>query len=206
MHLRALAATMAGAALLLGTQAMAADPPNFDFNGYAQVASAVGQPLVVRTLLTNNGVVPTPIPLDFVNFEHTLVIQGTLTSVVGIAQHHAGALIAIYSDARVGGTAASYASPATFTDGTLILSGTFDDLIRTTFTPNLGNFSGDVTFSGGTRLGEMSPVDGWPCGGGWSRSVTGIPAGYQENWDGKIDLSTVAVEPRSWGSVKQLFE
>ena len=206
MHLRALAAVMAGAALLSGAHVMAADPPNFDFNGYAKVATAVGQPLVVHTVLTNNGVVPTPIPLDFVNFEYTLVIQGTLTSVAGISQHHAGATIAIYSDARVGGTAADYPNPATFTDGTLILSGAFGDLIRTTFMPTLGNFSGDVTFSGGTRLAELSPLDGWPCGGGWSRSVAGIPAGYQEMWDGKIDLSTVAVEPRSWGGVKQLFE
>jgi hypothetical protein len=197
---------MAGAAFLCGSHARAADPPNFDFNGYAQVATAVGQPLNVYSVLTNNGVVPTPIFLDFANFQHTLVIQGTLTSAAGLVQHHAGASIAIYSDAKVGGTAADYSNLATFTDGALVLSGTYDDLIRNAFTPSLGSFAGNVTFTGGTRLAELSPPDGWPCGGGWSRTLSGIPAGFQENWDGKIDLAQVAVLPQTWGRVKQLFE
>ena len=144
--------------------------------------------------------------LDFINNEYTLVIQGTLSSVSGIAQHHLGAQIAIYSDARSGGTPASYASLATFTDGTLILSGAFADLIRNTFTPTLGSFAGQVNFSGGTRLADLATPNGWPCGGGWSRSISGIPAGFQENWDGKIDLPPVAVEPQSWGAVKRLYE
>jgi hypothetical protein len=206
MQLRALAASLAGAALLFGAHAAAADPPNFDFNGYAQVATAVGQPLVMYSVLTNNGVVPTPILLDFVNYEYTLVIQGTLASAAGIAQHYGAAQIALYSDARSGGTAASYANLPTFTDGTLILSGNFVDLIRNTYLPSLGNFTGQVNFTAGTRLGDLATPNGWPCGGGWSRTISGIPAGFQENWDGKIDIAPVAVEPQSWGAVKHLFQ
>jgi len=78
-------------------------------------------------------------------------------------------------------------------------------LVRNRFTATLGNFIGTVNFSAGTRLGDLSTPQGWPCGGGWSRSVTGIPVGYQENWDGKIDLAVVGVESKSWDGVKQLY-
>ncbi len=45
----------------------------------------------------------------------------------------------------------------------------------------------------------------WPFGGAWSRSIGGIPAGYLENWDGKIDLGAVGVETRTWDGVKRLY-
>ena len=54
-------------------------------------------------------------------------------------------------------------------------------------------------------LGDMVTAQDWPCGGGWSRTVSGIPAGYQENWDGKIDLAPVAVDLKGWDGVKQLY-
>ncbi len=206
MRPKAFAASLAGAVLLVGAHVVVADPANFDFNGYAQVPSSVGGPLAMYSLLTNNGVVPTPIVLDFANYEYTLVIQGTLGGVSGIAQHYGPAQIALYEDARSGGTPANYGNLATFTDGTLVLSGAFIDLVRNTFTPTLGNFSGLVNFTGGTRLADLALTAGWPCGGGWSRTISGIPAGFQENWDGKIDLATVAIQPRSWGATKELYK
>jgi hypothetical protein len=199
---------MAGAALLFGAHVVAADPPNFDFNGYAQIPGTnLGQPMVMLSVLTNNGVVPTPILLDFINYEYTLVVQGTVTGASGIAVYYGAAQVDLYSDVRSGGTAADHANPSTFTDGTLILSGAFvGNLTRNIFTPTLGSFVGTVGFSGGTRLGDLATPNGWPFGGAWSRTISGIPSGYQENWDGKIDLASVAVEPRTWGSVKLLFE
>jgi hypothetical protein len=208
MHLRALAAGMAGAALLFGAHVVAADPPNFDFNGYAQIpGTSLGQPLAMYSVLTNNGVVPTPILLDFATNEYTMVIHGTVTGSSATAVYYAGAQVDIYSDARSGGTAADYAIPSSFTDGTLILSGAFaGNLARNTVTPTLGGFIGTVNFSGGTRLADLSTPDGWPCGGAWSRTISGIPNGFQEMWDGKIDLASVAVEPRTWGGVKRLYD
>jgi hypothetical protein len=206
MRLKVLASAVALGALAMSPGAYAGDPPNFDFNGYAIVSDVLNSPLTMRSVLTNNGVVPTPIPLDFTNNQYTLVITGTLASIAGIARNYPAATCNLYEDPIGGGTAANYANGATFTDGTLILSGVFDgNLVRNRITATLGNFIGKVDFSGGTRLADLSSPQDWPCGGAWSRTIGGIPAGYQENWDGKIDLSPVAVEQRTWDGVKQIY-
>lgn len=205
MSLKVLATSVALAALL-GAPTAQADPPNFDFNGYAIVPTTTGGTLTLRSVLTNNGVVPTPIPLDFVNNQYTLVVTGTLASTVGLKQFYSPATVQLWSDAIGGGTAADYANGATFVDGTMILSGAFDgNLERLRFTTNLGSFIGKIDFSGGSMLGALATPQDWPFGGGWSRSVSGIPSGYNENWDGKIDLAPVAVEEQNWGAVKGLF-
>jgi hypothetical protein len=210
MRLKVLAALTA-LALASAPAAQAADPPNFDFYGFAIIPSTIGGTLTLRSVLTNNGVVPTPITLDFTNNQYTLVVTGTLASgnpnLPGASQFNP-ASISIYEDPIGGGTAANYAAAGTFTDGTLILSGNFaGNLTRNRFTSTLGNFTGTITFTGGTRLGDLPTPVGWPFAGGWSRSTSiTIPAGYNEAWDGKIDLSTVAVEDRSWGAVKGLYQ
>lgn len=207
MRLSAVAATMVLAAVVTSSSVLAVDPPNFDFNGYAIVPASVGGGLTVRSVLTNNGVVPTPILLDFTLNQYTLVVTGTLASTVGIASNYSGATVLIYEDPIAGGTAADYANPATFLDGTLILSGNFDgNLVRNRFTATLGNFVGKVDFTGGTRLGDLATPQDWPFGGGWSRTVAGIPAGYDENWDGKIDLAPVGVDGKTWDKVKQIYK
>ena len=207
MRLTVLAATMALAVLISAPATRAADPPNFDFNGYAIVPTTVGGTLTMRSVLTNNGVVPTPILLDFVNNQYTLVVIGTLASAAGLSQYYSPATIEIWEDPIAGGTAANYAVPATFTDGTLILSGAFGGNLTRVFFPNgTGSFVGKVNFSGGSRLGDLVTPQGWPFAGGLSRNVTTIPTGYQEQWDGKIDLAPVAVEHETWGGVKEIFK
>jgi len=204
MRMKSCAALMALAALVVCSSVQASDPPNFDFSGYAQIPGSVGGTLILRSVLVNNGVVPTPIPMDFTTKQHTLVASGTLTA--GSPQPYTPATVDLYSDAISGGTAANYASPGTFTDGEHILSGVFDGpLSRSTFTSTLGSFIGKVNWTGGTRLGELSVTNGWPFGGGWSRRVSGIPAGYQEAWDGKVDFNAVGVELSPWGAIKNLF-
>ena len=206
MRIKAFAAVLAAATVLVGAPVMAVDPPNFDFNGYAIVPTTIGGTLTMRSVLTNNGVVPTPIALDFANNQYTLVITATLVSAAGIAQYYSPANIEMWEDPIGGGTPANYANPGTLTDGTLILSGVFDgNLTRNMFTPSLGNFVGLVDFTGGTRLGDLGMPQDWPLGGGISRSISGIPAGYDENWDGKIDLATVGVEDSTWDGVKGLY-
>jgi len=208
MRLRAFAASVAAATLVAGAQfASASDPPNFDFNGYAIVPTTIGGAFTLRSVLTNNGVVPTPIALDFVNNQYTLVVTATLASTAPFHQYYSPATIQIWEDPIGGGTAADYGTPGTFTDGTLILSGTFDgNLDRTGFIATLGSFLGRVDFTAGTRLGDLATTQDWPFGGGWSRSVSGIPSGYDENWDGKIDLAPVAVNQETWGGVKEQYK
>jgi hypothetical protein len=208
MQIKAIAIGLAAAALATGTGTAAAggDPPNFDFNGYAQIPAAVNGPLVVRAVLTNNGAVPTPIPLDFANNQYTLVIFGALASDNGTTQQYALTGLDIFEDPIASGTAADYAAPGTFTDGVHVLGGVMPDgLVRLQFTPSLGNFLASVDFVSGTRQGDLSGPTDWPLGGGWSRTVGGIPPGYHENWDGKIDLTPVGVDSRTWQDIKKLY-
>jgi hypothetical protein len=203
MKLKVLATSVALVATL-GSAAQA-DPPNFDFYGHAIIPTVVGGTLTLRSIMTNNGVVPTPIPLDFTNNQYTVVVSGTLASISGTKQFYNPATISIYEDAIGGGTAADYGTPATFTDGTLILGGSFDgNLERQRFTTTLGNFIGKVDFSSGSRLGDLTTPQDWPFWGGWSRSGT-LEPGYHEKWDGEVEHTPVAVEDRTWGSVKHLF-
>ena len=201
----ALAALAALAILAAAPGAQAVDPPNFDFYGYAIVPTTAGGTLVLRSVLTNNGVVPTPIGLDFTLNQYTLVATATLL-VVGPPSQYSPATVQMWEDPIASGTAANYAVAASFTDGLMILSGSFDgNLTRNRFTTTLGNFIGKVDFAGGSRLGDLSTPQDWPFGGAWKRGISGIPSGYNDNWDGKIDLSPVAVEPRTWGAVKEMF-
>jgi hypothetical protein len=208
MQLKAIAAVSIIALVAGAPRLQAADPPNFDFLGYCIVPTSQGGTLTARSVLTNGNTVPTPIALDFNNNQYTMVLTATLT-VVGPPSQYSPATVQLYEDPISGGTNADYANPATFTDGTLILSGVIDgNLTRNRFTTTLGNYIGKIDFTGGTRLGDLQTTQDWPIGGGWSRnaSVTPpIPPGYNEQWDGKIDNAPVAVEQRSWGAVKEFY-
>lgn len=199
-------------AAILGTASVQAqDPPNFDFFGHAQVPATVGGALNTYTTLTNNGVVPTPIPMDFTGEEHTLVIQGTLSAInhIGpIVQHeYSSVTVKIYTD--VGPlTQADFANQNTFEDATLILSGVVDGtLLRTKFPGTTGSLIGSVDWIGGTRLAELGTnVTGWPIGGALNTGLGNIPQDYDEAWDGKSDEpEAVAVNESTWGAIKNLF-
>jgi hypothetical protein len=193
MKLKAMIGTVT-AAVLTSAGAHAVDPPNFDFNGYAQIPAAVSGTLTVRSVLTNNGVVPTPIPLDFLTKQYTLVLTATLLSDNGTTQQYGNAVVTIYEDAIGGGTAADYALPASFVDGTPVFQANLlPALTRVTFTATLGSFFAPL----------QAPIA--DLFGGWSRTVGGIPAGYDENWDGLIAVAAVGVESRPWQGIKQLY-
>jgi hypothetical protein len=205
MKTRILAVLLGAVASMTAANAFAADPPNFDFNGYAIIPGSVGGTLILRSVLTNNGVVPTPILLDFATKQHTLVVTGTLG--IGSPQPYSGVTLELWSDGGSGSTVANYAIPGTFVDGDRILTGVMPaGLLRYAFSPTLGSYIGKVNWTGGSRFAELTVTTGWPFGGGWSRrSGLGIPPGYQENWDGKIDFNTVGVEEKNWDRIKELY-
>lgn len=184
----------------------AEDPPNFDFLGsVASIPSQTGETLQFLAVINNNGVVPTPIPLDFIAAEHTLVIEATLGSQTENVQFYTPGTVRLYSDPGPV-TVHDFAAPSTFVDGTLILSGSFEgNLTRQLFTSTLGNIVGSVRWSGGSRLAELGAnTSGWALGGALSRGIA-LPSGYEETWDGKIDQAAVAVSQETWGAVKQLY-
>ncbi len=103
--------------------------------------------------------------------------------------------------------------PSTFTNGTLILSGTIDNLY--TQTNDFSNFStgnaeGKITWTGGTLLPFMGQ-GGHPCpslftgGLSWAPGVV-IP-GYLFLHDGKIDLDCpTPARTSTWGRIKTLYK
>ncbi|MEN8006963.1 MAG: hypothetical protein ABFS42_08100 [Candidatus Krumholzibacteriota bacterium] len=182
----------------------------FDFLGQAVVPGIPGGMLNMDSIVNDPAPGTTPIPLDFANYEYTMVITNLqLISGDGTSaspQNYANGTLTIFED---NGTAADYANPATFSDGTAILIGTITTLNRTMFTATLGSAAGWVDWVGGTHLDDIAPVDqlGWPFLTGISARSTVIEPGYDEQWDGKCEPEEpiVDVEEMSWGSVKALL-
>ena len=178
----------------------------FDFLGQADVPDAVGGTLSMHSIMPEvSPPVYPPLPLDFDNFEYTLVVTGLGLDDLGVGtyplQTYSGGTIAIYEDA---GTAADYANPGTFTDGTAILVGNVTLLTRQVFTATIGSIAGSVDWTGGTQLNEFAPVDqlNWSFLSGINQN--NAEPGYDEQWDGKVEPQgpIVETESQSWGTFK----
>lgn len=177
----------------------------FDFNGQAVVPDVVGGSLSLHAVVLDAAPATTPIPLDFANFEYTLVVTGLTLDVDGITQVYSNGVIALYEDAA---TAADFSSTGTFTDGTAILTGAVTDLNRTMFTSTLGSVLGHVDWTGGTRVGELAPVDrlAWPLLSGVNASASQTEPGFDENWDGKVEpQEPIANDEIGFGQLKRDF-
>lgn len=181
--------------------------PSFDFLGHvASVPTQNGDPIELLAIINNNGVTPTPIPMDFTSAQHTVVLRGTLDSTSGFTQLYGGTTVEIYTDAGPS-TPADYDDPSTFEDGELILSGVFNgSLNRDRYTASLGSFLGNVSWTGGARRDELGlNTAHWSFGGGLSSTSSTIPPGFVEAWDGLIGQLVVSVESQTWSQVKALY-
>lgn len=102
--------------------------------------------------------------------------------------------------------------PSTFTNGTLILSGTVTSFYTQTndfSTFQTGNAEGTITWTGGTLLSYVSQ-GGQPCPslftGGLSWQPGVMIEGYLFRHDGKIDLDCpTPARTSTWGKVKALY-
>lgn len=177
----------------------------FDFTGQAVIPAATGGNLHMYSVLYDPAPATTPLPLDFANYEYTIAVHGVLVA-GGMVRTYGGASITIYEDA---GTAADYANPATFMDGTPILSGVFTALSQ--FVPPVGpgSVTGTVDWTGGTNLNDFALQDqtGWFFGAGSNPDSGLLEAGYDEVWDGKVEPSDTIVdtETSTMSRVKALF-
>ncbi len=178
----------------------------FDFNGQATVPTTLGNSLTLDSVLRDPAPEITPLPLDFANFEYTLVVDGLVLDSDDMTQMYSGGTIAIYQDNV---TTADYAVPGSFTDGTAILTGTITTLSRTMFTSTLGTVTGTVDWNGGTRLNDVAPADqlNWAFLSGINAREENTVTGYSEQWDGKIEPQDpiVANEKILWGSFKAMY-
>ena len=189
-----------------GLAAAASAVQMFDFDAQALMPAGVGGSATVYGKIVNGGAVATPLPLDFANYGYTIVVTGLVQDTAGATSLFSGGTVAIYQDAA---TAADWANPATFTDGTAILTGSLVAFQRTMLTGTLGSGAGTVDWTGGTRLAELSPADqtGWPFLTAVSRAASQVQPGYSERWDGKVEPTgdVVATESASWSDLKASF-
>lgn len=202
---------LALAATLGVSNAWAQATPNFDFFGYVETfPTNPNDPYKFVSYLTNNGVVPTPIPMTWgANIEHTLVIEGELDNIAisgPVTTHHfKNVTVRIYTD---NGPAVPYSFtfPSTgFQNGNLILSGVINGFFRRLVFSTITYFGG-IDWTGGSRLAELGVNTlNYAIGGGGSTNAT-LPTGYHSVWDGKIDQPPVAVEDKTWSGVKRLFD
>lgn len=194
--------------LALAIPSMASAQQVFDYTGHATEYSQAGDQVSMYSVLFETPGFVTPLPLDFDNFEYTLVVEGlNLDSVVGTAlstYNFSGGTITLYEDAS---TPADYADPSTFTDGTALLIGTINALPITLFTPTLGSSDiGSFDWTGGTNVDDFAPADQLD----WVFVVTvssPTEAGYFQKWDGKVEPREPVVDndTASWGELKNEF-
>lgn len=159
--------------------------------------------------------------VEYTIYIHGLISQGTVPqgppANTFYVTHYTGGFIEIYCDST---PEASFdvdppnaGVPGDFTDGTLILSGTFNSFYTQTnnFTTfKTGNMEGDITWTGGTLIGRTHGGDGRPCPGLFTGGVTWypglVPHGYIFRHDGKIDLNCpTATRTATWGSIKGTY-
>jgi hypothetical protein len=102
--------------------------------------------------------------------------------------------------------------PSTFTDGTVILSGTINGFFTQTnnfSSTQTGNAEGHITWTGGTLLGLMGDtacLDLFTGGLTWSQLPNVGIAGYLFRHDGKIDDECpTPTRPSTWGRMKALY-
>lgn len=223
-------------ALLMTAHVMAGS--EFLFDGYAVYSPApdqVGATMDVYGILSTVGGVPTPIALDMDNFEYTVHVADmaiatydefpAIPPIIGPRKvlTFAGGMLRIYADAIVGGTAADFAAPGTFTDGEPILfAGVKDNwtlnLMDGSITPDgvyTGSGAGFCDFIGGTQLDAITVaeyyLDDWNFLGldisDDNPPATPVPAGYDRSFKVKLtppNDPTPTVET-TWGKIKELY-
>ena len=192
--------------LLLGQAALATGAfavQLFDFDAQAIVPAVVGGTTTAVGHIVNGQAVATPIPLDFANYEYTIVVTGLTLDAAGTTSFFSGGTVAIYEDSA---TPSDWANPASFSDGAAILTGTLTTFSRTMFTATLGSGTGFVDWTGGSRLGDLAVADrlAWPFLTSVSRAPSQVQPGDVERWDGKVEpkQEVVATEQLSWSELK----
>jgi len=143
--------------------------------------------------------------------EYTAVIQATVATYVGgflqSVDFQNGATVKVYEDS---GTPADYATPATFTDGTLVLSGGSNDMFgqRVDIFGIPWNVYGTIVFVSGAGIGNLASQ----CSLGLIMNdfinfqIGTYPPGYEEAYDAEWKCpDTTANDSASWGSVKALY-
>lgn len=176
----------------------------FDFDGQATGYTQVGDFVEMYSVVFDPSGVDTPLPLDFDNFQYTIVVTGLQVDMIaGSTTGLLAGTITLYEDA---GTAADYGNLSTFVDGDAILIGEVENLVNEEFIPGLGSGAGVVNWTGGSRIDDFHPSDR----GSWAFLISisaGTEAGFDARWDGKVEPQepVVDADATSFGEFKTGF-
>jgi len=173
--------------------------------------SNVGDALNIVGILND---IESPLVWDTANYSYTLWMRNLVSlgeAVFGTTHvaNYNGGLFTIYVDwlpanATYGVNPPNATSPSTFNDGiSTYLDGYFTNFTMT-FNNNTasGSFTGTLNFTGGDVFPLLTATNGWTFGA----NIAGTsPSGYDLQMNGDVYLAIVAVEPQSWGGVKNLY-
>jgi hypothetical protein len=119
------------------------------------------------------------------------------------------------SNATYGINPPNATAPSSFNDGSLRLTGSIDNFVLTyNFGTNQGNFSGDMTITGGPDQVYIPPdvYAGWILGGLSGNGLSGppnttVPTGYDHQVSGECRHPdpTTTTSQHTWGAVKALY-
>jgi len=200
--------------LIVAPQLAAAQPQAFDFLGQAMIPSMVGGSLsMYSTVQEGSSTVVPPIPLDYANYDYTIVVTHLVLDSDGMVQYYSNGAIVLYEDNM---TVADYANLSTFTDGTAILVGTISTLTRSVsslpippFTTTI-SINGTVDWTGGTRLSDIAPADqlNWSFLAAGNVDPVDVMPGFDEQWDGKVEPKEPIVgnDDPSFGDLKSGYQ
>lgn len=183
----------------MATGARATEQAAFDFHGWIYWGCC-NSPILFAVITDNVGS-NLPLPLDYSTIQYKFVAGGgALASTSGSTELYRDGQIAIWEDPIVGGQPASVGNTSSYLRSSVTLSGYMEGyLSRTMFDPNHGVFSGMFNFRFGRRIGELRVRDGWIMSGVINH------ADFYEYWDGTVFMTTVAIERKTWASVRQLY-
>jgi len=209
--------------VLLMTGSAQADVALIDYQGYSYESGGF-TPSNPGDLLTIVGVVDNldvRFGVNLLTTEITVVASGLVSG--GQVDIGGGYLSVAYSygslklyddpsmDHDYGVNPPNGTAPSTFTNGTLFLGGDFDNFfLYFDTTTGTGAYEGYLTFDEGTGLATLNQINapGYTFGGVLSSAAAGgnVPTGYDLQVDGVIQVGPfVAVQPKSWGAVKEMF-
>jgi len=190
-----------------------------NFSGHSQHASApgvftVGEALTAYEILNTVQVQPW-YAWNQAAYQYTLVLHANCSTYLSVPLggglflrqiNFNNSTFAIYQDA---GTPANYAAPATFTDGSLILSGVITGMYAEGLVDGLApdgyGVTGNAVITGGSAMGQvlctslvMNDFFAW--------LPATSPPGYKEAYDVLWNCCLItSTDPSTWGAVKSLY-
>lgn len=144
------------------------------------------------------------------------VITSTFTNNTLEVQFAPNARFSVFEDPKCCGTPATYGTlppnataPGTFSDGTLILGASINNLVLTySYDTFQGNFFGTATLDAGSDLVAIPPArrSGWLLGGQAGPPNATVPAGYVNQVSGELQIpDATPAQHKSWGAIKALY-